>query len=648
MNQETKEEKSIEMEAVMLSPVSTDLFSPKFPGAQIHELKCEGKTVSDALPVGFVLREYDLRITDSAEKGIHRAFIVRAPTGKGKSHWVRHIVRIAMKKINEKSCRGKKVLYLCNRLALSVQQIKEAVKAADPYGYIPNITRECNEYHTGCLHLMTFHRFYQLLVENGEEFFSDYRIVVADEAHFFVSDALFNANTYEILKSLPRVFGNALRIYMTATPEDVLDPIYSVEWDNTEGEFAQDNCTAQCDDEGNYLTDDHQTLPRMDMYSFSYDYSSYDNIGFFQKAQGVLDLILSSEKDEKWIVFVGNKLKGKSLFADLQEKGISALYLDRDSRNDKDISIRQAWDRLLEEGKLTDLQVLISTPVLDNGFSIKDSEVKNIVINTDDRTEFLQELGRIRVADGQRINLFISKMKKTYFKSRDRILHDFCLFYGSDKIPEFGNGVEIQQQRTTMLKHVINSEDTIGYLTSRTVPTDYGDAELPRINDLARWKAWCISREEKTYDALCEENPQEAATAYKMAWLKGDAAADFHIRDMDVPLAEEAAKKIEDFLRNFLNRPMLECTSKTDSADERIECFKQFSVGFQSLILDLFPEEKKRINTGKNRAIWKHKAIRNWLDRIQNGEGSYECHKYLGSVYAFDKDGECWVLNRRE
>ena len=60
-------------------------------------------------------------------------------------------------------------------------------------------------------------------------------------------------------------------------------------------------------------------------------------------------------------------------------------------------------------------KILISTSVLDNGINIKNDgrnssdKVLNIVIDSFDRTEFIQMLGRIRRNSEDKINLYIKK-----------------------------------------------------------------------------------------------------------------------------------------------------------------------------------------------------------------------------------------------
>ena len=65
--------------------------------------------------------------------------------------------------------------------------------------------------------------------------------------------------------------------------------------------------------------------------------------------------------------------------------------------------------------------VLITTSVLDNGVNIKDPDVKNIVLITDDEVEFKQMLGRKRfLAEDEVVEVFISCGVRKDFVMRDR------------------------------------------------------------------------------------------------------------------------------------------------------------------------------------------------------------------------------------
>lgn len=54
--------------------------------------------------------------------------------------------------------------------------------------------------------------------------------------------------------------------------------------------------------------------------------------------------------------------------------------------------------------------------MLDNGFSLYDKKIENIVLFTHDRTEFLQELGRYRLPEGKTVNVYIKKLDKNELK----------------------------------------------------------------------------------------------------------------------------------------------------------------------------------------------------------------------------------------
>lgn len=136
---------------------------------------------------------------------------IEAPTGSGKNTFV----------LNELAIHAKEqmqyILLISNRTALSQQQKQ---KLYNKYNSLP-ISRD---------DLRKIHRFDNILLYSYQEILpqlpklSEYSIgyVVFDEAHFFLSDARFNCNTFIILQSLLNAFSHAVRIYMTATASQVL------------------------------------------------------------------------------------------------------------------------------------------------------------------------------------------------------------------------------------------------------------------------------------------------------------------------------------------------------------------------------------------------------------------------------------------
>ena len=91
----------------------------------------------------------------------------------------------------------------------------------------------------------------------------------------------------------------------------------------------------------------------------------------------------------------------------------------------KDAEMQKIIEEIVKKGSFKE-SVLICTSVLDNGITISDSRVKNIVINESDECEFKQMLGRRIVKAGETINLFICEGKLSYFKRcRKREYNDF-------------------------------------------------------------------------------------------------------------------------------------------------------------------------------------------------------------------------------
>ena len=122
--------------------------------------------------------------------------------------------------------------------------------------------------------------------------------------------------------------------------------------------------------------------------------------------------IASGEKIEieKWIVFVASKSKGWKIQEELGDE--IAVFITTDSKRESGskrigiINAEETYKDICNKEKFSQ-KVLICTSVLDNGINIKDRNVKNIVISVFDKVTFLQMLGRKRIEEGERLNLYI-------------------------------------------------------------------------------------------------------------------------------------------------------------------------------------------------------------------------------------------------
>lgn len=303
------------------------------------------------------------------------------------------------------------VLVLSNRSALNMQQKDILFKSIKMPAVSSNSLNDINVF--GNIILMTYHE-----ASSKMRYLCDYIIpanhipeikcIVMDEAHFFVSDATFNANTKPILDSIFRMFPDAGRIYITATPEKV-EPLIAYE----EYMVAFQNayrlsilCTGQRT-ESDFQLRTNAKKRKLIKYTF---HASYDYIvpSFFSKWETIQSLIKKADPSEKWLIFVSSKKDGKKLKKDL---GPLADYIDADTK----FEVPQKLHSIVRMERFS-ARVLICTSVLDSGFNIKDPDVKHIVIDTLSSVQARQMLGRKRIDKGETISLHIRQ------RSREDIL----------------------------------------------------------------------------------------------------------------------------------------------------------------------------------------------------------------------------------
>ena len=479
--------------------------------------------------------------------------------------------------------------------------------------------------------------------------------VVCDEAHFFVADALFNPNTGNLLDKLVENYWSSTRIYMSATFDEVLEPILRAEVISCH-DFVTNhvlgNVLCSSDYEYDFANDSFA-------YSFSRDFSSYKP-HFFDDLDEIEDAIVSDYLGKtKWLIFVNSRDEGIQLVRKLNSEfkkycdekikelkntaGNSAtsieievkrpyrdfaVFLDRYSRHKDDVS-GEIWRKLINNGILP-CKVLIATSVLDNGFSIKDDLVKNVVICTDDRVEFLQELGRRRILSEQdSVELYIRKVTPMSLSIRKRYLERQLEFYeiayGGLQIPEDEKkNPQLAKAFKTICNHY--GYNDLGYLTVTVKSSN--ELEI-HANYLARWKILCLKEEIERYEELVAQYGQEVASViYKAEWIDIDPARAVQVSELgSAPMVD-----LIDFLEEYV--------SSESNLYLNDPSFERFSRDFQDLFHRAFPDEK--INTGKNRDYWKHEAINNHLktlnERLNNG--SYE----LKAVKTDGTSEKCFLL----
>ena len=300
------------------------------------------------------------------------------------------------------------VLVLSNRSALNMQQKDILFKSIKMPAISSNSINNINVF--GNVILMTYQEvpskigyLYNYITSTNH--IPKIKCIVMDEAHFFVSDATFNANTKPILDSIFRMFPDAGRIYITATPEKI-EPLiayeeYMVAFQNAY-RLSMNPYTGHRT-ESDFQLRTNAKKRKLIKYTF---HASYDYIvpSFFSKWETIQSLIKKADPSEKWLIFVSSKEDGKKLQDDL---GPLADYIDADTKS----KVPQKVHSIVRMEHFS-ARVLICTSVLDSGFNIKDPDVKHIVIDTLSSVQARQMLGRKRIDKGETISLHIRQRNR--------------------------------------------------------------------------------------------------------------------------------------------------------------------------------------------------------------------------------------------
>ena len=203
--------------------------------------------------------------------------------------------------------------------------------------------------------------------------------IVVDEAHYFVKDAGFNAKANI---SLAKIIGsNCTKIFMSAT----IDGFQKV-----------------------YL----QLMKDMNKFNI------FNNIQYSMTKSKLHIASIEEIVHESQISEILRELYGKTLiFVDSIEKGqklkrkLDSIYLvgmiTSESKESEEIKEKDLFDTLIEKEKF-DTDILIATSVIDNGVNIKDENLKNIIIQNNDKDEIIQMIGRKRCLNmDDKVHIFL-------------------------------------------------------------------------------------------------------------------------------------------------------------------------------------------------------------------------------------------------
>ena len=348
-------------------------------------------------------------------------YLITSYPGSGKSYMC--VNKIIPKAYTEQ----KKVLLLVNRSKLSDQYKKDIMQRVinGSLDYNPCTHSLSNDFDR-CLTIMTYQKLEELLANYREDTLRDLDkndILIADEVHYFLNDSTYNPSNILSAEIVLLFMASKTRYLLSATLDNIkpiiLNPIKYFKPIFTPLERFYT------------LTPYNQQISsprvRFTEYIMVKNYN-YIDVFYFNKTENIIEQIINSKYDEKWLYFVSNKKKAESLANEINtrykevhpeyKKDKIASFISADYRNKEQVYMKSIMDDLtITEDIKT--KVLITTPVLDNGINIKSHDLKNIVIHSDNIVSFIQMLGRKRLLNkNERINLYIPSEDINLFEKR--------------------------------------------------------------------------------------------------------------------------------------------------------------------------------------------------------------------------------------
>lgn len=312
--------------------------------------------------------------------------LMKMGTGTGKTYFV--INSLISKTLRE----GKRLLYLCNRTALC-SQVRQAIDASYADVINRNSPMANGYYGVGTPPAIAVQTYQSLefLISAGFDWIHEwgyFDYIVADECHYFVQDTSFNPYTY---LSFEAIFSQRCQIFYMSATMDEFDVLIRqrVLFCRNNAEYAQD------------------ALLHIKEHVIEDEFNDIDAVCFHETSE-IISKINASKKGEKWLIFVESKTLAKELTDSINKSNSIVTAADKNSTEFESITQQEKFSA----------DVLIATAVIDNGVNIKDLTLRNLVLMTSEKTEFLQMLGRKRRMPGERVTVFIQALAIEVIRKR--------------------------------------------------------------------------------------------------------------------------------------------------------------------------------------------------------------------------------------
>lgn len=285
----------------------------------------------------------------------NESIILDCGTGSGKTYFSLNILGVYAR--NNK----KRVLYLCNRSKLRKDIFDEVVKL--------------NLKSTVWVEL---YQTFQTKIQN-KKYIPHYDYIVADECHYFTTDAKFNDYTDVPYNYLMKQKESVI-LWVSATSKIFF------KW-----------------------LEDKGKVKKRHIYRINKDYSYVKNLYFYQKEElsTIIDDVIENEPQSKIVVFCNsasrmeemNKIYGDTANYFCSNTS-SSLKLKKICGYDNISKTVNDCIKLYPDGTSTfEKRILFTTTVLDNGVNLKDKSIKHIFSEIFDVDSMIQSFGRKRKLD---------------------------------------------------------------------------------------------------------------------------------------------------------------------------------------------------------------------------------------------------------
>ena len=263
-----------------------------------------------------------------------------------------------------------RMLYISSRVANNDQFKSEIIEVTGQTDILEKLTsagiRAKEDF--GPITVLSYHKAYQYMLYDSEQL-KGYDIVIVDEVQAFLEDSTYVGFTGEFFKKIPCIFAGAIRLYLSATPDDILPLLAEAETPNT-------------------ITVLH--MPR--------DYS-FVNPFFFTNKKVIQKVINEDKSDKKWYVFMRSIAAGKKFAEGLD---CDCCFLNSEERT----SNPEKWTEVISNKSFPE-KVAIFTGVVDVGVGFVDVKLENVVIFSISPTTIIQVLGRKRRKNNEEVNLYV-------------------------------------------------------------------------------------------------------------------------------------------------------------------------------------------------------------------------------------------------